>query len=158
MVEKIQISYRQLHNLKNMLAGLNNKQLNQDFSDDPGCFKCKKCKVSCPILKEGKYFKSTNTQRSYKIKQHTDCDSTFVIYLATCQKCDGQYVGRSELAFKSRHSRHKYEVKNSIGGIGRHYGGQKGCGYQNISIQIIEKVANGEKALLADRENFWQHQ
>ena len=34
------------------------------------------------------------------------------------------------------------EVKKQIGGLGHHYGGQ-GCGYENISIQIIEGVEQG---------------
>ena len=49
------------------------------------------------------------------------------------------------------------EVKKLIGGLGHHYGGQ-GCGYENISIQIIEGVEQGDQQALCDREIFWQNQ
>ena len=70
-----------------------------------------------PVLVEALNFKSTNTQRSYKIKQKLNCDSSYVIYLATCQKCKGQYVGKSTTPFKKRHSNHKQEIKKQYGGL-----------------------------------------
>ena len=45
-----------------------------------------------------------------------------------------------------------------IVGLGHHYGGPKGCGYSNVSIQIIEKVNQGDHAQLAKREVYWQNQ
>ena len=37
-------------------------------------------------------------------------------------------------------------------------GGVNGCGYQNISIQIIDQVEHGNLLQLAEREVYWQHQ
>ena len=87
-----------------------------------------------------------------------NCNSSYVIYLGTCKKCRGQYVGKTKNAFKKRHSGHKQEVKNIIGGLGHHYGGQNGCGYGNISIQIIDQVEQGDLDALAERETYWQNQ
>ena len=153
----IQIGYRQSKNFKSILCG-NKKKPHQETVENPGCFKCKKCRVSCPVLVEGTNFKSTNTARSYKIKQHLTCDSDYVIYLVTCNLCSGQYVGKSQTPFKNRHSRHKYEIKNKTGGLGHHYGGQRVCSYENLSVQIIDQVPHGEKSKLAQKETFWQHQ
>ena len=84
----------------------------QKIPPDAGCYKCsKKFKVSCPILEERKDFTSFNTGKKYKIKQKVDCDSAWVIYLCSCKKCGGQYVGKSKTPFKTRHSNHKQEVK-----------------------------------------------
>ena len=69
-----------------------------------------------------------------------------------------QYVGKSTPPFTRRHSGHEQEVKNRTGGLGQHYGGQQGCGYENIRIMIIEKVESGNPDLLAKREIFWQNQ
>ena len=110
---------------------------------DAGCFKCNRCRVACPILNETKKFKSTNTKKEYKIKQKVTCDSDWVIYLGTCTKCEGQYVGKSQTSFKRRHSNHKQEVKKKVGGLGHHYGGRGGCGYQKCSVQIIEQLNSG---------------
>ena len=62
------------------------------------------------------------------------------VYLSTCKKCGGQYVGKSKTKFKLRHSNHKQEIKNQMGGLGNHYGGNSGCGYDNFSVIIIEQV------------------
>ena len=66
-------------------------------------------------------------------------------------------MGKSTTIFKKRHSNHKQEVKREYGGLGHHYGGQ-GCGYENISIQIIEQVEVGDHKALAVREVYWQNQ
>ena len=44
-----------------------------------------------------------------------------------------------------------------IGGLGHHYGGN-GCGYANMSFQLIEGVEKGNQKALCDREIFWQNQ
>ena len=78
--------------------------------------------------------------------------------LGTCKQCKGQYVGKSTQQFRRRHSGHKQEIKNVIGGLGHHYGGPRGCGYNNLSIQIIERVKQGDHGQLANREVYWQNQ
>jgi heterodisulfide reductase subunit C len=92
--KRIQIGWRQSKNLQRITCGIKVGP-KKTPSDNPGCFKCGKCKVSCPILEEGNTFSSTNTKKTYRMKHHLTCDSDFVIYLATCQKCDGQYIGKS---------------------------------------------------------------
>ena len=153
--ENIQICYKQPRNLKNRITHIR-KPCPMD--DNPGCSKCGRCRVSCPVLVEGDKFASTNTKRTYKIKKQLNCDSSFVIYLATCKKCRGQYVGKSSTPFKKRHSNHKQEIKKCYGGLGHHYGGEGGCGYGNFSVQIIDQVEEGDKLALADREVYWQNQ
>ena len=63
--------------------------------------------------------------------------------------------GKSTTPFKLRHSNHKQEIKKKIGGLGHHYGGQ-GCGYQHVSIQLIERVEVGDHQGLAEQEIYWQ--
>ena len=45
-----------------------------------------------------------------------------------------------------------------IGALGHHYGGLRGCGYSNLSIQIIEMVKQGDHSHLAKREVHWQNE
>ena len=73
-------------------------------------------------------------------------------------KCQGQYVGKSSQQFRKRHSGHKQEIKNQIGGLGQHYGPKGRCKYSDISFILIEKVQEGDKKKLARREQYWQHQ
>ena len=129
-----------------------------DQQGQPGCFKCNHCRVSCPIIKETNTFTSSNTTKRYTIQQHMTCDSAFVLYLVTCSRCNGQYVGKSATPFKKRHSNHKQEVKKRLGGLGQHYGGARACCYQDMSIVLIEQVEMGNMSLLAKREQYWQNQ
>ena len=109
-------------------------------------------------MKETKNFRSTNTKKIYKIKQAVNCDSDYVIYLVTCGRCQGQYVGKSKTPFKRRHSNHKCEIKRRYGGLGHHYGGSGPCSYEDLSITIIERVETENMEDLAERELYWQHQ
>ena len=154
--DRIQIGWKQPKNLQRIVCGLKTKE-GYPPTENPGCWKCNRCSVACPVLVEGKTFESTNTKRTYVIRKNLTCNSKFVIYLATCQKCRGQYVGKSTTPFKVRHSGHRQEIKKLIGGLGNHYGGQ-GCGYENISLQIIDQVEIGDHVALAEAEVFWQHQ
>ena len=156
--KQIQICTKQPKNLQRIAAGFKGELKKPNVSQDPGCRKCNHCKVACPVLQEGKIFSSTNTQKKYKIRQKLNCDSDWVIYLSTCKKCKGQYVGKSKTKFKVRHSNHKQEVKNKTGGLGHHYGGVGGYGYENMSVILIEQVEEKTLDFLAEREVFWQNQ
>ena len=59
---------------------------------------------------------------------------------------------------KLRHSNHKQEINKLTGRLGHHYGGSGGCGYQNVSIILIEEVEIKAMQYLVEREAFWQHQ
>ena len=106
------------------------------------------------------YFLSNNVSYVYlyTYKRKVICDSEWVIYLGTCTKRKGQYVGKSQTSFKRRHLNHKQEVKKKVGGLGHHCGGERGCGYDSISITIIEQVEVKTPEILAERELYWQHQ
>ena len=60
--------------------------------------------------------------------------------MGTRLKCKGQYVGKSKTVMKIRHSNHTQEIKKQTGGLGHHYGGQGGCGYENLTLTIIEQI------------------
>ena len=156
---RMQIVTRQPKNLKQLVTGVKKKeQAVTELDGEAGCFKCTKCKVACPVLNESKVFQSNNTKKTYPIRQHMTCSSSFVVYLATCRRCSGQYVGKSQTDFKRRHSNHKQEIRWSKGGLGQHFGGARACSYQDLSIQLIEHVEQGNKSLLAKREQYWQNQ
>ena len=152
--DNIQICYRQPQNLKSLVT---HQRKPCSIENSPGCSKCGRCRVSCPVMVEGEKFTSTNTKKTYKIRQKLNCDSSFIIYLVTCKKCGGQYVGKSQTPFKKGHSNHKQEIKNKIGGLGHHYGGNS-CKYENLSVQLIDQVEVGDKSTLAEKEVYWQNQ
>ena len=159
--KRIQICNKQPKNLQRLLGGAGEGSGRNKITPlDPGCTKCVKKCHACPIINETKVFTSTNTKKTYKIRESVDCDSEWVIYLSTCRKCKWQYVGKSKTPFKRRHSNHKVEIRKQVGGLGHHYGGGGGggCTYADITITIIEQVEKKTFEFLAERECYWQHQ
>ena len=155
---QIQIGYKQPKNLLRMVGGYKTQNGGNPTPHDAGCSKCNHCKVSCPLMNETKIFKSTNTGKTYKIRQKLDCDSDWVIYLSTCNKCRGQYVGKSKTKFKVRHSNHKQEIRKDVGGLGHHYGSRGNCEYKDMRVTLIEQVRVKTLDFLAEREVWWQNQ
>ena len=99
--ENVQIGWKQPKNLQRKVQGSGGgRSKKPPTSENPGCSKCGHCRVSCPILQEGTHFESTNTHKKYRVKHELHHDSSMVIYLATCQKCKGQYVGKSNTPLK----------------------------------------------------------
>ena len=158
MGENLQIVYKQPRNLQKIVSGCNKSKGRKQPVQGAGSNKCNGCRVACPVVKDTAVFRSTNTRKTYRIRQKMDCTSSFVIYLATCLRCQGQYVGKSETSFKQRHSNHKQEIKHKRGGIGKHFEGSRACSYRDIQFTLIEQVETGNKSLLSRREVWWQHQ
>ncbi len=67
--------------------------------------KCGNCKY-CVLCFESNIFKSSVSQRSYRLKINMNCKSKFVIYLITCQTCGMQYVGKTVQELKERTGQH----------------------------------------------------
>lgn len=66
-----------------------------------GCLKCSsRCDLCKNFLAQVFKFKSFSIGRTYKINQNLSCSSKNVVYLASCIKCNLQYVGSTSTAFK----------------------------------------------------------
>ena len=88
------------------------------------------------------------------------CRSSYIIYLILCSNCQGNYVGKSKNQFRQRHSGHKQEITNRLGGLGQHFHSSNhlGCNYNHLQATLIEKVKQGDDAKLAEKELYWQYQ
>ena len=49
-------------------------------------------------------------------------------------------------------------MKHGKGGLGQHYGPGGRCSYQDIRINLIEQVEEGDRVKLGMREQCWQYQ
>ena len=103
----MQVVNKQPKNLQQLAGGAKRDGNRPPRAASRGSQKCNHCRVACPVIKETKEFRSSNTRRKYFIQQEMNCDSPYVIYLATCLRCQGQYVGKSVTPFKIRHSTEK---------------------------------------------------
>ena len=110
-------AYRQTKNLKEVLARSKfrpSSAVNQTVNRG-GCFKCDKnrCDLCKNFLLHACKFRSSATGRQYPIRQNLSCSSKNVIYLATCCKCDLQYVGSSSTELKITFCNHKSNMLNN---------------------------------------------
>ena len=110
-------AYRRTKNLKEILAPSKfrpSSAANQTVNKG-GCFKCEKnrCDLCKNFLLQTSKFQSSATGRHYPIRQKLSCSSKNVIYLATCCKCNLQYVGSTSTEFKIRFRNHKSNMLNN---------------------------------------------
>ena len=53
-----------------------------------------------------------------------------------------------------RHSGHRQEIVNGTTAVGRHFAS---CGLENMNIQIIDSVKEGQHMALLNLEGYWQN-
>ena len=89
------VGYRRLKNLKEILSPAAYPRTNiLKPPPNAGCNKCtSKCYVCRDFLTESSTITSVATGLSYKIKDALSCKDDWVIYCATCVKCQKQDVG-----------------------------------------------------------------
>ena len=88
-----------------------------------------------------KKWKSNRTKREYSINRHYTCQTTFCVYLATCELCQAQYVGQTIRTMQKRHYGHRSEVKTAADGLGEHFNlhaAQMGLNLDTQMDQIME--------------------
>ena len=101
-------SYRRAKNIKELLAGRKRSNYNNHDNSVTGCCKCNsKCDLCKNYFKGSKIFHSACTNRFYTIRHNLNCKSKDVIYVATCKKCNIQYVGSTADEFKVRFRNHE---------------------------------------------------
>ena len=64
-----------------------------------------------------------------------------------------QYVGKSEHSLREKNAEHRRDIEAQGTLLGRHFGSV--CGYENWSLQIIDKCSQRG---LARRERYWQEE
>ena len=99
------------------------KQILHALPRPPGNFKLhsKNCKA-CSRMEDGKTsFRSSRTDREYRISRHYTCESTHLVYLVRCDLCNMDYVGQTTNTMKRRHLGHRSEIRSGADGVGRHF-------------------------------------
>ena len=109
--------------MRNRYTGSTDEIERSFFCQPAGCFKLhsSKCKVCERMDDEVTKWKSNKTGRSYTIKKHYTCQTTYFVYLATCHLCQAQYIGQTTRTMQKRHYGHRAEVKTAADGLGEHF-------------------------------------
>ena len=112
--------------------------------------------MTCTHMSCKNHFTSTKTKKSYPIRHSFTCQSTNVIYLITCRKCNKQYVGltTSKLSVRINHHRSNIINKKPIY-ISQHF---NFCDHslQDLTVQPIDKAQTSPPYLeLVKLERYW---
>lgn len=103
-------------------------------------------------------FYNKNKSESYNITDQIYCNSSNLIYLITCTKCNMQYVGETERTLRDRTTDHRSRIKGKKKTpIGIHFN-LPGHSFLNLKITPIELI-RGEQTtncVRKTREKFWQ--
>ena len=157
----IMMGYRRHKNLKEILSpAAYPKTNNSKPPPNAGCNKCtSKCYVCRNFLIESSTITSVTTGLSYKIKDALSCKDDWVIYCATCVKCQKQDVGSTFTDFYTRWSNHKSRINKSwkTCTLVKHFI-EKQCGLHNLKVTLVEKVKVKTEKYLEKREGHWQRQ
>ena len=124
----------------------------------------RRCQV-CKHLKIGDSFTLKRTEKQYSINFDLNCNSTNVVYLLSCKVCGVQYVESTTTRFRLRFNNHKSRIRAhsrlSLDDkfrddlIYQHICGRAHNGIEDVSIQLIDQVNNGNDLL--DREGQWAY-
>lgn len=125
---------------------------------------CSKYNKNCDLCQnysiQASKFQSSASGRQYPIKQKLSCSSKNVVYLATCTKCNLQYVGSTSTEFKVRFRNHKSNMlKNKrTCELAIHFNNSE-HEISQISFIIIEQINSLHlDQLLLTREAYWTAQ
>ena len=161
--------YRRNKNLKDIIGQTtlrNNKVLRKNRILIPG--KCSPCRsrynnLCCRQVQSTSSFKSYQTQEIFKILHNTNCRSSNVIYLLHCNKCNIQYVGKTENPFNIRLNNHRHGANHPTEDTipaAKHFSVNHEFN-RDAKFTIIEQIKDNSKtqeekrSILLRRENFW---
>ena len=124
----------------------------------------KKCDICKNYLITDNKFKREITGRFYNVRGNLCCNSSNVIYLISCKKCEDQYIG-SAIDFKARFRIHKSDIKTKKDRCGTAIHFNSKCfDVQNphrlLQVQLIESVVSDIdlENKLWKRKKYWQFQ
>ena len=165
------VTFRRAKSLSDMLVRAivpNTKNVN----GSRGCRGRSDCGL-CDLISECNVFTNMPKTRSFEIRcGPLHCNSTFVVYLLECKKCNMQYIGSTITKMRLRVNNYKsqqktYQHRADEGtletghkiqqkSLHAHFSKENGhCGVEDWKFTLIDQAPN--EIELRKRELFWQH-
>ena len=153
--EKPVIAYRRTPTLRDMLVKSNLKPILSEPPKPHGFYHCHRhnC-TTCSHSVESTTFYTHHTGTNHDIQGHITCNTSNVIYIITCTKCNKQYIGETGRKLKTRISEHLRNIakkQNTV--IGTHFNSANHKS-NHMQINVIESLSNstGNRKV---KELFW---
>ena len=116
---------------------------------------CNRC-VTCPYISKGSTVKSTASKFKVDINTAATCQTSNVVYMIGCLKCDKQYIGETNKTINQRFQQHKGYVNNkkTDKATGAHFN-LPGHSVSDMRISVVEKIYNPDNFFRKEREKFY---
>ena len=153
------VAYKQPSNLKRVLcrARLPPPPTRQSLrlQSDAGLRKCLKphCRLCIHVNDDPTIF-STSTRYTHQVQGKFSCETTSVVYIITCMRCDIAYIGQTGRSLRQRISEHLAYIPKKIEATGVHFN-KPGHTLSDFRVQVIEHVKPASKHLRETREQMW---
>jgi len=147
-------AYRRPTNLKDLLVHSRFKP-NNTLIQSSGTYKCHQPRChSCPHVIESPNFTNIDGSRPFNTRQRITCQTNYVIYIITCQKCHKKYVGQTSKNLKVRTYQHLYTIKRELSRPVAIHFNSYGHNLKHMGIQAICTAPRDDNARLA-LEHSW---
>jgi hypothetical protein len=105
------LAQRQPANLRTLLVQsrfCSNPKKKKPWGSGP----CRKSCINCPYMDRMATAVSSKNGLAFPIKGNFDCESSNVVYIITCKRCQIQYIGETKNKLLTRMTLHRSEIKN----------------------------------------------
>ena len=128
-----------------------------------GSFRCNKtnCTV-CPFIEDGRnLYTFYSTGQTFKIKSHITCETSNIIYMIQCTKCNLQYIGETKRRLKDRFNEHRRPIINPFcsytpTAVSRHFL-TSGHAEDHMILIPLEQLHTSRDSIRKAREAFLIH-
>ena len=147
---------RNCRSLRNLLMP-SSLPMSPDTNTDPGCFSCHKtkCTICTQHLVQTNTFTSSKTSETFHIRHHMTCETSNVVYLLYCTRCNTQYVGETKNTLKQRFYLHRSNINKNTGTLVTKHFNQNSHSLTDLRCIAIEKQHNNNHTQRLAREAFW---
>ena len=123
--------------------------------ENSGLKRCGNQCSACPYIQEGKFIK-VNEKTQWKINKRMTCETTNIIYMIECSKCNERYIGETKRSLKERLADHRGYVSNQkLDYITGHHFNTPGHDLSNLKVTIIEKQKTEDTDYRKEREKYF---
>ena len=104
------IAYHHPLNLRDLLTRVAHGQINKRYKANSRCNQPHG--KTCAHIRTGTTIHSTTTDKRFRVKATTNCQTRNVVYMIECGKCSIQYVGETENAFRVCLTRFQSDIRH----------------------------------------------
>ena len=116
----------------------------------------------CPFIEDGRnQYTFYSTGQTFKIKSHITCETSNVIYMIQCTKCNLQYIGETKRRLKDRFNEHRRPIINPFcsythTAVSRHFL-TSGHAEDHLILIPLEQLHTSRDSIRKAREAFLIH-